>query len=127
MPKDGDRKARALRWAGLPLMQKLKELSIPEIDEKVTLDRRFTRMLLAVPFAVGEAAIGVLSLTTGVFRIPEAGNWLPLGFWANTAVLTVGLVVALAIWRKGYRMSEADLLALVEAREGKPGPTQPIA
>lgn len=127
MPKDGDRKARALRWAGLPLMQKLEELSIPEIDEKVTLDRRFTRMLLAVPFAVGEAAIGVLSLTTGVFRIPEAGNWLPLGFWANTAVLTVGLVVALAIWRKGYRMSEADLLALVEAREGKPGPTQPIA
>jgi hypothetical protein len=108
-------------------MQKLNELSIPELDDKITHDRRFTRMVLAVPFAVGEAAIGVLSLTTGVFRIPEEGNWLPLGFWANTTVLAAGLVVDLAIRRKGYRMSEADLLALAEAREGDHSPTRPIA
>jgi hypothetical protein len=116
-PRNGDREKRRAQFAGLTLDQKLDLLTLAEIEEKVTHDRRFTRILMGVPFAVGEAAIGVVSLATGVFRIPDQGTWLPLGFWANTAVLAVGLVVDLAIRRKGYRLSEADLLALAEARE----------
>ncbi|HKZ88841.1 MAG TPA: hypothetical protein VJ300_01140, partial [Thermoplasmata archaeon] len=80
-------------------------------------DRRFTRVALSVPIALTEAVIGFVSLATGVFRIPDQGTWLPLGFWVNTGVLAVGLVVDLLVRRKGYRMSEEDLLAIAEARE----------
>jgi len=122
-PTDGDLDKRRKEFANLSLPEKIDRLSLAEVEEKVAHDRRFTRLVLAAPLAVTESAIGLLSLSTGIFRIPEQGSWLPLGFWANTAVLAVGLVVDLVIRRKGYRMSEDDLLAIAEVREREAGTT----
>ena len=126
-PADGDLERRRARFANLSLPEKLDQLSIAEIEEKVAHDRRYSRFVLAVPFALTEAGIGFLSVATGIFRIPEQGSWLPLGFWANTAVLAVGLVLDLAVRRRGYRMAEDDLLAIAEARERETRATPPKA
>jgi hypothetical protein len=125
VPDGGDPDARRKLFANLTLPQKLELLTIAEIGEKAERDRRFTRSVLAVPFAVLEAGIGALSLMTGIFRIPEDGNWLPVGFFVNTAILVAGLVADLAVRRKGYRMSEDDLLRLAEARERRQGEDAP--
>ncbi len=111
-----ERSARAIRWKGLPVGQKFAQMSIKEVEEKVHRDRRFTRLLLVLPFGGGEAAIGVLSFFTGLFRIPDAGNWFPAGFWVNTALLCGGVAAGLAVFRKGYRMTDDALLRLAEAR-----------
>jgi len=48
----------------------------------------------------------------------------PLVHGAHTFVVqAVGLVVDLVIRRKGYRMSEDDLLAIAEVREREAGTT----
>jgi hypothetical protein len=120
-PLDGSLEKRKAEFENLSLPEKLDRLSIAEIEEKVTYDRRYTRVVLAVPFALAEIGIGLLSLSTGIFRIPEQGSWLPLGFWANTAVLSVGIVVDLVVRRRGYRMSEDELLAIAEARGRESG------
>jgi hypothetical protein len=104
-------------WARLSVGQKLSRLSLAEIEEKVHRDRRMTRVVLIVPFAAVEGTIGLLSHLTGLFRIPDAGQWLPLGFWVNTAVLLAGLIAGGVISRKGYRMTDDALLRLAEARE----------
>lgn len=115
-PRDGDLKKRREEFANLTVTEKFDRLTIAEIEEKVAHDRRYTRLLLALPLALAEASIGLLSQETGIFRIPERGEWYPLGFWANTTLLAVGIALDLLIRRRGYRLSEDDLLALAEAR-----------
>lgn len=122
VPGEGEeRKERKFRWAKLPLGQKLRELTIAQVEDKVHRDRRFTRALLLVPFPAAEAAIGALSYATGVLRIPEAGSWFPAGFWVNTALLAAGVVLSLAVWRRGYRMTDDAVLRLAAAREREAG------
>jgi len=116
-PIGGDRRARSRQWATLTLGQKLNELSIADVELKIHKDRTFTRLLLMLPFAAAEASIGVTSYFTGLLRIPESGSWLPLGFWVNTVVLAAGISMSLAVWRRGYRMTNDALLRLAEARE----------
>jgi len=116
-PKDGGGEARRRAWANLPVGRKFAQLSLAEVEEKVARDRRVTRILLLVPFATVEGAIGLLSHLTGLLRIPDAGSWLPVGFWVNTAILAAGLVVGGAIHRQGYRMTDDALLRLAAVRE----------
>ncbi|TLZ52133.1 MAG: VWA domain-containing protein, partial [Methanobacteriota archaeon] len=124
-PAGGDVRARRFAWRNLTLGEKFNELSVPQIEEKVHRDRRFTRLLLILPFAATEGAIGLLSMFTGILRIPDAGSWIPLGFWINTALLVAGLGAGLAVRRTGYRMNQTILLRLAGARD-KAGAT-PVA
>ena len=115
-PASGTRVGRRQAWKGLRVGQKMSQLTIREIDLKVHRDRRLTRLVLLVPFAGAEGAIGLLSHLTGILRIPEAGQWFPLGFWLNTVLLSAGVVASLAVWRRGYRMTDEALLKLAEVR-----------
>ena len=112
-----DRRLRKVRWAKLSLGEKFNEMSVAGVEEKVYRDRRFTRLLLMVPFAAAEAAIGLTSYATGALRIPEGDSWLPAGFWVNTAVLVAAVAMAIVVWRQGYRMTEDDLLRMAAVRE----------
>ncbi len=67
-------------------------------------NRNYRRELTVLAAPVGlEGAIGILSLVTGWFRIPDGGEWLCLGFWVNTAILIGGLVADLTLWKRGAR------------------------
>src|SRR2546428_1866144 len=77
-------------------MWRLTAFSMPEVEETCPGKRRSSRLVLILPFAGAEGAIGLISFVTGVFRIPEAGSWVPVGFWVNT-----GLVVAGNLPRRG--------------------------
>ena len=116
VPVGGTRVGRRKAWKGLPVGQKISQLTIREIDLKVHRDQRFTRLALLLPFAGVEGAIGLLSHLTGILRIPEAGQWLPLGFWLNTVLLSAGVAASLAVWRRGYRITDEALLKLAEVR-----------
>ncbi len=113
----GTSQAARAAWARLPVGQKFAHLSLAEVEEKVHRDRTATRVVLLVPFAAIEGAIGLVSHLTGLFRIPDASQWLPLGFWVNTILLTAGLLAGGLVYRKGYRMTDDALLRLAVVRD----------
>jgi PKD repeat protein len=87
-----------------------------ELVTKFSRDRRFTILLLVLPFAVTEAATGIVSLMTGMLRVPGDGTWLTIGLAVNVAVLLAGIVHTLLLSRRGYRVpKEEELGALRES------------
>ena len=114
--KDSKAWKRLLR--AMTYTEKMRVLTTTELVEKRRSDRLMTWLISAAPFVGAEAAIGLLSMHTGIMRIPEAGSWLSFGFCVNTILLLAGLLVCLAVRSKGYHLSEGDLQALETPWEG---------
>ncbi len=95
-------RAARLRKAGRSL-RGFRLLAIEDPALKLRKDRRLTFAAVALPFAVTEAAIGIVSLLTGFLRVPEGGTWLSLGLVVNTIILALALAFDGALSRKGYR------------------------
>lgn len=73
-----------------------------ELVAKFSRDRLLTTLLLTLPFAITETTIGIVSLLTGILRVPENGTWLALGLVVNILVLIAGIVYVFLLSRKGY-------------------------
>jgi hypothetical protein len=103
-------------------LEKFEALSLAELEEKFAKDRHWTMATLAMPFAVVEGIIGVASLMTGVFMVPESGNWFSAGLIVNTLLLLAGIVYDAFMQSRGYRVpSDTELSSLKEENKPKAG------
>lgn len=91
--------------------EKLLILEEEELFSKFSRDRLLTTLLVALPFTIAEMAIGLVSFTTGLLRVPESGNWLSFGLVVNVIVLLLGIAYAALISRKGYSVPDEKKLA----------------
>ena len=100
-----------------PIAEKLAMFNVKELQEKFARDRRWTMMMLAFPFAVVEGMIGAASFATGVFRVPDTGNWLSVGLLANTLLLVSGMVFDFLMKRHGYKVPGEEELAFLKEED----------
>ncbi len=107
--------ARERKLKEMTIQEKLLLFNLGELQEKFLHDRRWTMMVLVLPFATVEGIIGTASLFTGILRVPEAGNWFSIGLLVNIALLLLGIGYNLAMQRYGYKVpSEEDLAKMKE-------------
>ena len=111
---------RPLAFAG---NRRTKEVGPAATLKRVKRDRWHTALLIIVPVAATEGAIGIASFFTGLLRIPDAGSWLSLGLVLNTAITVAGLTGQIVSRHRGYRAKvEVDRAARESALLARPPP-----
>ena len=97
--------------------EKMQKLGMTDLEEKFSRDRHWTMTILAMPFAVVEAIIGMASFATGILSVPESGNWLSAGLIVNSLLFLAGIIYDSFMQTKGYKVPSEEELAVLKEED----------